>query len=68
MVETEPKNYLGGYFMKKISKFLLIIGTTLLICIGVISFYQKSNAKTENDEYVPISHGDEIYFELPLKK
>ncbi|WP_312756042.1 hypothetical protein [Rummeliibacillus suwonensis] len=54
--------------MKKISKFLLIIGTTLLICIGVFSFYQKSNAKTENDEYVPISHGDEIYFELPLKK
>ena len=54
--------------MKRTSKFLLIIGTTLLIGIGVFSFYQKSNVKAETDKYVPISHSDEIYFELPLKK
>ena len=51
--------------MKKISKFLLIMGTILLISIGVFSFYQKKNVKDETDKYVPISHGDKILFKLP---
>ncbi|HWI46961.1 MAG TPA: hypothetical protein VNU45_01885 [Rummeliibacillus sp.] len=47
--------------MKKTNKFILVIGTTLLIGIGVFTFYQKSNVKAETDKYVPISHSDENF-------
>lgn len=47
--------------MRKTSKFLVILGTALLIGIGAFSFYQKEKTKDGPEKYIPINHSDRIF-------
>lgn len=49
--------------MKKISKIFLILGTTLLIGIGMFYFYKNIAQAGTNNKYVPEAKNDVVTFD-----